>query len=133
MKNSKDSKDRIRAIVIDDEEDSSDTICQAFEIAGINVIGKGYDGEQAYQLYKTLLPDVVILDMNMPNYDGAYALEKIKLDYPDAKIIVVTAFTDYKFEKAQAAAVFTKPYDFEPFIETIKKVVLSPNPTITSK
>src|SRR3990172_1762507 len=75
------NKERIKAIVIDDDEDSSDSICQALEISGINVIGKGFDGEQAYQLYKTLTPDIVIMDMNMPNYDGAYALEKIKQDY----------------------------------------------------
>jgi len=115
---------RITAIVIDDDEDSSDSICQALEISEINVIGKGFDGEQAYQLYKTLTPDVVILDMNMPNYDGAYALEKIKQDYPNAKIIVVTGFTDYTFEKKQADAIFTKPYDLEPFIDTINRIVL---------
>ena len=112
----------IKAVVVDDEEDTLDSICQTLEIGGINVIGKGYDGEQAYQLYKTLTPDVIILDMNMPNYDGGYALEKITQDYPDAKIIVVTAFTDYTFEKAKAAAIITKPYDFEAFLDTVKKV-----------
>ena len=124
MSGSKNQKERINAIVIDDDEDSCDSICQALEIGGINVIEKGYDGEQAYQLYKTLTPDVLILDMNMPNYDGGYALEKITQDYPDAKIIVVTDYTDYKFEKAKASAIFTKPYDFEAFLDTVKKIVL---------
>ena len=113
---------QIKAIVVDDEEDSLDSICQTLEIGGIDVIGKGHDGEEAYQLYTKLSPDVIILDMNMPNYDGGYALEKITQDYPDAKVIVVTAFTDYEFEKAKATAIFTKPYDFEPFLDTIKKV-----------
>ena len=122
MSNPSSSKNRIKAIVVDDEEDSSDSICQALEISGVNVIGKGFDGEQAYQLYKTLLPDVVILDMNMPNYDGAYALEKIKQDFPEAKVIVLTAFTDYKFENAKADEIIFKPYDLEPFIETIEKI-----------
>src|SRR3989304_1134231 len=120
------NKERIKAIVIDDDEDSSDSICQALEISGINVIGKGFDGEQAYQLYKTLTPDIVIMDMNMPNYDGAYALEKIKQDYPNAKIVVVTGFTNYTFEKEQADAIFTKPYDLEPFIDTVKKIIKKP-------
>ena len=120
----KNDNEQIKAIVVDDDEDSLDSICQTLEIGGIDIIGKGYDGEQAYQLYKTLLPDIVILDMNMPNYDGGYALEKITQDYPNAKIIVVTAFTDYKFEKAKATAIFTKPYDFEPFLDTIKKVAM---------
>lgn len=123
MSKSEDEPVPISAIVVDDDEDSLDSICQTLEIGGIDIIGKGSDGEQAYQLYKTLTPDIVILDMNMPNYDGGYALEKITQDFPDAKIIVVTAFTDYKFEKAKATAIFTKPYDFEPFLDTIKKMV----------
>jgi DNA-binding NarL/FixJ family response regulator len=122
MSDSKNKQEQIKAIVVDDDEDSQYSICQTLEIGGIDIIGKGSDGEQAYQLYKKLNPDIVILDMNMPNYDGGYALEKITQDYPDAKIIVVTAFTDYNFEKAKASAIFTKPYDFEPFLDTIKKV-----------
>ena len=122
MSSSENNPQEIKAVVVDDEEDTLDSICQTLEIGGINVVGKGYDGEQAYQLYKTLSPDIIILDMNMPNYDGGYALEKIKQDYPDAKIIVVTAFTDYTFERVKAAAIITKPYDFEPFLDTIKKV-----------
>jgi len=133
MSGSKNQKERINAIVIDDDEDSCDSICQALEIGGINVIEKGYDGEQAYQLYKKLNPDVLILDMNMPNYDGGYALEKITQDYPDAKIIVVTAYTDYKFETAKASAIFTKPYDFEPFLDTVKKIALGQTQTTIIK
>ncbi len=130
MNDSSTSKNRIRAIVVDDEEDSSDSISQALEISDVNVIGKGSDGEQAYQLYKTLHPDVVLLDMNMPNYDGAYALEKIKQDFPEAKVVVVTAFSDYDFEKAQADAIILKPYDLEPFIKTIEKIVNLKTPLV---
>ena len=46
----------IKAVVVDDEEDTLDSICQTLEIGGITVVGKGYDGEQAYELYKTLTP-----------------------------------------------------------------------------
>ena len=121
----------IRAVVVDDDEDSLDSICQTLEIGGIDVIAKGQDGEDAYQLYKKHLPDIIILDMNMPNYDGGYALEKITQNYPDAKVIVVTAFTDYKFEKVKATAIFTKPYEFEPFLDTLKKIALGKLSTIS--
>ena len=119
---SENKSELIKAVVVDDEEDTLDSICQTLEIGGIDVIGKGHDGEQAYQLYKSLGPDVLILDMNMPNYDGGYALEKIKQDFPEARIIVMTAFTDYTFEQAKASAIITTPYDFEPFLDTVKKV-----------
>ena len=121
----------IRAVVVDDDGDSLDSICQTLEIGGIDVIAKGQDGEDAYQLYKKHLPDIIILDMNMPNYDGGYALEKITQNYPDAKVIVVTAFTDYKFEKVKATAIFTKPYEFEPFLDTLKKIALGKLSTIS--
>ena len=124
MTSSENKSELIKAIVVDDEEDTLDSICQTLEIGGIDVIGKGHDGEQSYQLYKSLLPDVVILDMNMPNYDGGYALEKITQDFPEARIIVVTAFTDYTFEQVKASAIITKPYDFEPFLDTVKKVAM---------
>ena len=129
MGDSENELEKVKAIVVDDDEDSQYSICQTLEIGGVEVIGKGYDGEEAYQLYKKLHPDVVILDMNMPNYDGGYALEKIKQDYPDAKIVVVTAFTNYEFEKAKASAIFTKPYDFESFLDTIKKLAKSKTPS----
>lgn len=123
MTSSENDSGPIKVVAVDDEEDTLDSICQTLEIGGLDVVGKGHDGEEAYQLYKTLQPDVIILDMNMPNYDGGYALEKIKQDYPEAKVIVVTAFTDYTFEQAKASAIISKPYDFEPFLDTVKKVV----------
>ena len=122
MSSSENESTLIKAVAVDDEEDTLDSICQTLEIGGIDVVGKGHDGEEAYQLYKSLKPDVIILDMNMPNYDGGYALEKIKQDYPEAKVIVVTAFTDYTFEQAKASAIISKPYDFEPFLDTVKNV-----------
>ncbi|KKK69957.1 hypothetical protein LCGC14_2928840, partial [marine sediment metagenome] len=51
-------------------------------------------------------------------------IAEILSGFADAKIIVVTAYTDYKFEKAKASAIFTKPYDFEPFLDTVKKIAL---------
>lgn len=110
----------VRVLVVDDEEDMVDSITQGLEIEGIDVVGKGYDGEQAFQLYEQLKPDVVLLDMMMPNYDGAYAVEKITIKYPDAKIIVVTAFMDYVFPVNKVVAIFSKPYNLDELVKKIK-------------
>ena len=112
----------VKAIVVDDEEDSADSIAQSLEIGGIDVLAKGHDGEQAFQLYKKLKPDVILLDMKMPNFDGGYAIEKIKVEDPNAKIIVVTAFTDYDFDKNEVSAIFYKPYEFEELLDAIKEL-----------
>ncbi len=65
-------------IVVDDDEDCRDTLQETLEISGIEVVGTGADGDEAFQLYEKFLPDVVMLDLNMPIYDGTYAIEKIK-------------------------------------------------------
>jgi DNA-binding response OmpR family regulator len=112
----------VRAIVVDDEKDMADSIAQTLEIEGIQVVGKGYDGEQAFQLFEQLKPDVVLLDMKMPNFDGAYAVEKITSKYPDAKIIVVTAYMKYVFPVNKVKAIFSKPYDTEELVAKIRAI-----------
>lgn len=112
----------VRVIVVDDEEDMADTIAQSLEIEGIEVVAKGYDGEEAFQLYDKYKPDVILLDMKMPNYDGAYAVEKITSKYPDAKIIVVTAYMKYVFPVNKVKAIFSKPYDTDELIARINEL-----------
>ena len=105
----------ITAIVIDDDIDTADVLCEFLELKGINVIGKGYNGKEAVDLYATLKPDVVFLDVMMPYYDGFYALEEIKNVDPKANVIMVTADLSYSTESRlktlNASAIIYKPYD----------------------
>lgn len=66
------------AIVIDDDHDIVDVFSDILQILQIDVIGKGYDGKEAVELYQKFTPDLVILDLMMPKYDGIYALERDK-------------------------------------------------------
>lgn len=52
------------------------------------------DGVQAVQLYKQNHPDLVLLDVNMPNMDGVHALEEIKRYDPDAVVIMLTSLAN---------------------------------------
>jgi len=65
-----------KVIVVDDDPDVVNTISIQLEQRGIKVIGKAYDGEEASVLYFTHKPDLILLDLKMPNYDGHYAIEK---------------------------------------------------------
>ncbi len=107
-------------IIIDDEKDLVESILMYLEMNGIEVKGTGYDGCDAEKLYKQTHPDFVILDMNMPNYDGVYALQKIKEQDPNAKILVCTGFAEYNFEKNKVNQIFTKPLDPEKLLLKIK-------------
>ncbi len=110
-------------IVIDDDDDCRYSLEQVFEVSGIKVVGTGADGDQAFQLYEKFLPDVVLLDLKMPIYDGVYALEKIKAKYPDSKIVIVSAFTnDYKFDRNKVAGILIKPFNRQELVELIQKI-----------
>ena len=113
-------------IVVDDDEDCRCSLEQTLEISGIEVLGTGADGDEAFQLYEKFLPDVVLLDLNMPIYDGIYAIEKIKDKYPDSKIVIVSAYmNDYKFDRNKVAGVLIKPYNRQELVRLIQ-IICSP-------
>jgi CheY-like chemotaxis protein len=115
----------VRVIVIDDDIDTVEVFCEYLEIKEIQVLGRGYDGKDAVELYEKLKPDIVLLDIMMPEYDGFYALENIKKINPEAKVIAVTADLSYDAEKLgrlKTSAVVFKPYEIDRVIETIHKV-----------
>ena len=116
---------KIKVIVVDDEPDVVNTISLQLEQRGITVIGKAYDGEEASVLYFTQKPDLILLDLKMPNYDGHYAIEKIKQKDPKAKIIVISAYLDKHFESHKVSAIFSKPYDIDELVNKIKEITNS--------
>lgn len=110
------------AIIVDDDKDAVESVSEILSIEGIDVVAKGYDGKEGFELYKKHAPDFVILDMKMPQYDGVFAMINIKEHDPLAKIIVVTGYTDYDFDQEEVEAVLTKPYDVEKLLRLIKKL-----------
>ena len=113
-------------IIVDDDRGTVEVFCEYLQTKGIDVLGVGYDGHQTIELYKQLKPDVVLLDVMMPDYDGFYGLEKIREIDPSAKVIVVTADlteeTEKKLKELNASAIAYKPYDIQNIVETIDKV-----------
>ena len=113
-------------IVVDDDRDTVEVFTEYLSIKGIDVLGKGYNGKEAVELYKEHKPEIVLLDVMMPEFDGFYGLQNIRSINPDAKIIMVTADltsdTEKKLEELQATAVLYKPYEIDSVVETIDKV-----------
>ncbi|MCI8659017.1 MAG: response regulator transcription factor [Lachnospiraceae bacterium] len=60
----------------------------------LQVVGLAADGREAWELCRTKEPDVVLMDMRMPEYDGSWGIRKIKADFPRIKILVLTTFDD---------------------------------------
>jgi len=113
----------ITAIVIDDDKNIVDFFSEFLELKGINVVGKGYDGKEAVELYVTLRPDVVFLDVMMDRFDGLYALEEIKKIDHCANVIMVTADlrhdTHVKITSLNATAVIFKPFEMDAVMHAI--------------
>lgn len=61
---------------------------------GLEVVGEGKDGVEAVELAATLHPDVILLDLLMPRMGGIEAIEAIKRNDPEARILVITSFDD---------------------------------------
>jgi CheY-like chemotaxis protein len=115
----------VRVIVIDDDVDTVAVFSEYLEIKGVEVIGRGYGGREAVELYEKLAPDIVLLDIMMPEYDGFYALTMIKKMDPNAKVIMVTADLTYDVEKLRDLGISDlvyKPYDIDKVIQTIQRV-----------
>jgi DNA-binding NtrC family response regulator len=110
-------------IVIDDDEDTVRLFSEFLEEHGINVVGGGFDGISAIKLFKETKPDVVLIDLNMPNGSGFYAIKKIQEINPKARIIAVSAdgsySTEEKLDKLNIPLI-QKPFKMDQVISTIE-------------
>ncbi|MCX7772507.1 MAG: response regulator [Clostridia bacterium] len=94
---------------------------------GYTVIGEAENGIKAVEKYKELNPDLVIMDITMPEMDGIQAVKQIKSLNGAAKIIMCSAMGHQAMviESIQAGArdFIVKPFQAERVIEAVKKVV----------
>jgi len=109
------------AIVVDDDIDTTDVLIEFLEFKNIQVLGKGYSGKDAVNLFQKLTPDVVYLDVMMPYYDGFYGLEKIRQLNSTACVIMITGDltteTTNRLQALKASAIIYKPYDINRLME----------------
>ncbi len=95
--------------------------------AGYEVIGEAADGNEALARYQELKPDLVTLDITMPNKDGIAALKDIKAADPDALCVMCSAMGQQSMviEAIQAGAkdFIVKPFQADRVIESIRKVL----------
>lgn len=94
--------------------------------ADIQVTGLAANGKEAWELCRQEPPDVVLMDMRMPEYDGTYGIRRIKEDFPEIKVLVLTTFDDREtVERAIASGAdgyILKEMEDEKVIQSVKAV-----------
>jgi len=107
---------------------------------GMVVVGEAEDGVEALTKVHTLEPDVILMDLVMPRKDGLEAIDEIKGEYPDARILVLTSFAqdDKVFPAIKSGALGyllkdSSPHDLLQAVRDVYAGESSLHPTIARK
>ncbi|MFN8629619.1 MAG: response regulator [Chloroflexota bacterium] len=119
--------DQIRVLIVDDIPETRDHLAKllGFE-ADIDVVGAAASGREAIELAEKLNPDVVLMDINMPDMDGIAATERLSAEVPTAAVVMmsVQGEADYLRRSMLAGAreFLVKPFSSDELTSSIRQV-----------
>ena len=88
-------KEKIKVLITDDQAELAQELRSVLETdEQLCVVGIALDGAAALEKTATLTPDVVLMDIRMPNMNGVVATQRIKAEYPNVKVLILTTFDD---------------------------------------
>ena len=130
-------KSKTRILIADDHPLLRQALCQVFSSQkDMEVVGQAGDGEEAINLASQLKPDIVVMDIMMPKFDGIEASRQIKKTAPNTAILILTAYDDDNYVlgllEAGAAGYLMKSARGQDLVEAIRAIqagesVLHPN------
>lgn len=116
-----------RIMVVDDAAFMRMMLKDILTKGGYEVVGEAENGLRAVEKYKELTPDLVLMDITMPELDGIGAVKQIKSLDPNAKIIMCSAMGQQAMvlESIQAGArdFIVKPFQADRIIEAVSKII----------
>jgi len=117
-----------RILIADDSNYMRETLHDILHEAGHEVIGEAINGSNAVEIYKILLPDIVMMDMTMPAETGIEALKKIIEINANAVVIMLTVVGKpenvLEAVNAGARSYLTKPFDASGVLNAIKQATV---------
>lgn len=121
------SDDAVRVLLVDDHDLLRRGIRTMLETeSDINVVGEADDGSKALGLVEELDPDVVLIDVLMPNKDGIAATQEIKEVHPNIGVVVLSGHDEKQFIfdalKAGASGYLLKTAELDEVIQTVRSV-----------
>jgi|SRR5579875_1471454 len=116
-----------QVVIIDDHEIVSEALAALLNLSGIEVVGKATNAEEGLQTIARLMPDVVLMDINLPGINGIQAAHRIMRDGPQVKVLMLSAWDDesYVLESllsAKAVGYVLKSDDAASLVAAIKAV-----------
>lgn len=115
-------------LVVDDFEDSRYSLCRLLEMSGHRTV-EAKNGREAVDAALQGRPDIILMDLSLPDFDGVEATEQIRAGEPERRtpIVVLTAYDTSTFQerahKAGCDAYVTKPVDFDELERVIARFV----------
>jgi DNA-binding NarL/FixJ family response regulator len=98
---------KIRVVVVDDHTVVRDGVCALLALApDIEIVGEAGDGREALEKLREVSPDVVLMDVAMPMMGGLETTRRIRKEFPNVKVLVLTQYADkeYVFPVIEAGA-----------------------------
>ena len=122
---------KLKVLLVDDEIMIREGFKRLFdwEAHGCEVIGEASDGMEALAQIDTLLPDIVIMDINIPIMNGLKVIEISRTKHPEIAYVIVSGYDDFSYCKKalqlQITDYILKPVDYEEFGSCIDKLKIS--------
>jgi DNA-binding NarL/FixJ family response regulator len=115
----------MKILIADDHALFRDSLRSLLEAHGLEVVGEARNGREACELAKRLQPDVVLMDLSMPEVDGLAATRLISAELPAVKVVVLTASDDdaklFEAIKSGAQGYLLKDLDSEDFFALLER------------
>lgn len=115
-----------KVLIVDDALFARRILKETLEKNGHEVIGQASNGLEAIEMYKQLKPDLVTMDLTMPDMDGINSIKHIKRFDSNAKIIMCSALGQeakiIQSIKAGATDFIVKPFNEEKLIDSVNKI-----------
>jgi DNA-binding NarL/FixJ family response regulator len=116
----------MRLLIADDHPLFRDGLRSLLEARGIVVVGEARNGREAVEQARQLLPDVLLMDLNMPEMNGLAATRLLSAEQPDVKVVILTASEDdadlFEAIKSGAQGYLFKKLDSQDFFRLLEGV-----------
>ena len=120
------SGEKIRVLIVDDVSETRENVKKLLQFeSDVEVVGIARTGKEAIQTSQELNPDVVLMDINMPDMDGIAATEAIRANQPSIQVIILSVQSDQNYMRramlAGARDFLTKPPMGDELISAIRR------------